>query len=164
MSPLQQKRLAVESKSNVVQVYTLKVGSWAWREHTADVTGEAPPARSGHTAAALPDGRSLLVFGGGNADSDVFFSSVALLDTLTWAWSTPRLQARPAAPAGFKLGYRGPRAGDGARSRDSKNATAPAKTKGSSSRELARKHACEWRCNEAKNLVVVRAGQQIEHV
>lgn len=81
-----------------MQVYTLKVGSWAWREHTSDVTGEAPSPRSGHTAVALPDGRSLLVFGGGNADSDVFFSSVAVLDTLTWAWSTPRLQARRGSP------------------------------------------------------------------
>lgn len=36
----------------------------------------------------------------GNADNDVFFSSVAVLDTRTWAWSTPRLQVcLPPAPA-----------------------------------------------------------------
>lgn len=47
------------------QVYSLRVGSWQWREHTADVTGEAPSPRSGHAAVALPGDRHLLVFGGG---------------------------------------------------------------------------------------------------
>ncbi len=53
---------AVLTPGRVAQVYTLKVGSWQWREHTADV---APSPRSGHSAVALPDGRHLLVFGGG---------------------------------------------------------------------------------------------------
>ena len=34
----------------------------------------------------------MLVFGGGNAKQDQFFSSVSILDTLTWQWTTPRLQ------------------------------------------------------------------------
>jgi len=46
---------------------------------------------------ALPPDRPRGAARTGNADSDVFFSSVAVLDTRTWAWSTPRLQARPLA-------------------------------------------------------------------
>lgn len=75
------------------QVYSVQLGSWKWTEHTSEVDGDVPAPRSGHTAVALPDGRHLAVFGGGDADKDLFFSSVSILDTATWRWSTPKIQA-----------------------------------------------------------------------
>lgn len=74
------------------QVYSLQLDSWKWTEHTSEVEGEAPAPRSGHTAVALPDGRHLALFGGGDSDKDLFYANVAILDTLTWRWSTPKLQ------------------------------------------------------------------------
>ncbi len=74
------------------QVYSVQVGSWKWTEHTSEVEGDAPQPRSGHTAVALPDGRHLALFGGGDADKDLFYSSVSVLDTATWRWSTPKIQ------------------------------------------------------------------------
>ena len=75
-----------------LQVYSLQLGSWKWTEHTSEVEGDAPAPRSGHTAVALPDGRHLALFGGGDSDKDLFYANVAVLDTLTWQWSTPKLQ------------------------------------------------------------------------
>ena len=74
------------------QVYSLQLDSWKWTEHTSEVEGDHPAPRSGHAAVALPDGRHLALFGGGDADKDLFFANVAILDTLTWRWSTPKLQ------------------------------------------------------------------------
>jgi len=76
----------------VAQVYTLNTESWKWTEHTSEVEGEAPSPRYGHCAVALSDDRYLVTFGGGDQRHDMFFSSVALLDTLTWRWSTPKIQ------------------------------------------------------------------------
>ena len=60
----------------------------------AQVEGDVPQPRSGHSAAALADGRHVLLFGGGDAGRDSFFSTAALLDTHAWRWSTPKFQAR----------------------------------------------------------------------
>ncbi len=76
----------------MAQVYTLNTESWKWTEHTSEVEGEAPSPRYGHCAVALSDDRYLVTFGGGDQRHDMFFSSVALLDTLTWRWSTPKIQ------------------------------------------------------------------------
>ena len=73
-------------------MYSLQLDSWKWTEHTSEVEGDHPVPRSGHAAVALPDGRHLALFGGGDADKDLFFANVAILDTLTWRWSTPKLQ------------------------------------------------------------------------
>lgn len=80
-----------------IQVYSVTIGSWQWREHTPEVDGDVPTPRSGHTAVALPDGRHLAVFGGGDANRDIFYSSVSILDTVTWRWSTPKIQVRLAS-------------------------------------------------------------------
>ncbi len=53
-----------------------------------------PSPRSGHSAVALPDGRHLLLFGGGDLKRDLFHSGCVLLDTHTWRWRTPRIQVR----------------------------------------------------------------------
>ncbi|BDA42375.1 probable acyl-CoA-binding domain-containing protein 5 at C-terminar half [Coccomyxa sp. Obi] len=84
------------------EVYSVQLGSWKWAEHTSEVEGEVPTPRSGHTAVALPDGRHLALFGGGDADRDLFYSSVSVLDTATWRWSTPKIQgvARPSGRGG----------------------------------------------------------------
>ena len=66
--------------------------TFKWSEHTPDVSGDPPSPRDCHSAVALPDGRHILVFGGGDSDAEVFFSSLALLDTQTWRWSSPKLQ------------------------------------------------------------------------
>ena len=39
------------------------------------------------------DQRHLLVFGGGNIDNGAFHSGLALLDTATWRWSSPTVEA-----------------------------------------------------------------------
>ena len=75
-------------------MYSLSIETWLWKEHTADVEGEAPSPRSGHSAVALPGGRYLLVFGGGIPDQDTFFGNVSLLDTYTWTWSLPTITVR----------------------------------------------------------------------
>ena len=86
--------LAIVHRCAAWQVYSLDVDSFKWSEHTPDVSGDPPSPRDCHSAVALPDGRHILVFGGGDSDAEVFFSSVALLDTQTWRWSSPKLQVR----------------------------------------------------------------------
>ena len=76
-------------------MYSLQLDSWKWTEHTSEVEGESPAPRSGHAAVALPDGRHLALFGGGDADKDLFYANLAILDTLTWRWSAPKLQVKP---------------------------------------------------------------------
>ena len=73
-------------------MYTLNTETWKWTEHTSEVEGEAPSPRYGHAAVALPDGRHLATFGGCDEAEIMFFSSIALLDTLTWRWTTPKVQ------------------------------------------------------------------------
>ncbi|KAL0026102.1 hypothetical protein WJX79_010636 [Trebouxia sp. C0005] len=87
------------------EVYTLNTDAWKWTEHTSEVEGEAPSPRYGHTTLALPDDRHLATFGGCDSRQDMFFSSVALLDTLTWRWSTPKIQgmARPSGRSGHSM-------------------------------------------------------------
>ncbi|KAK9816715.1 hypothetical protein WJX72_004117 [[Myrmecia] bisecta] len=84
------------------EVYSLHVEGWKWTEHTSEVDGEPPCARSGHSAIALPDGRHLLTYGGWAGESEVCYSDVAILDTQTWRWTTPRVEgvARPSGRAG----------------------------------------------------------------
>ena len=86
--------LATVSYCAAWQVYSLDVDTFKWSEHTPDVSGDPPSPRDCHSAVALPDGRHILVFGGGDSNAEVFFSSVALLDTQTWRWSSPKLQVR----------------------------------------------------------------------
>lgn len=56
------------------------------------VEGEPPTPRTGHSAAALPGDRHLVVFGGGIPHDDIYYSTVSVLDTYTWTWATPLLQ------------------------------------------------------------------------
>ena len=65
-------------------MYLLQLGSWEWTECTLEVGGDAPAPKAGHTAVALPDGRHLALFGGGDSDKDLFHANVALLDALIW--------------------------------------------------------------------------------
>ena len=50
-------RTQMHACARLVQVYSLSVESWQWKEHTAVVEGEAPTPRSGHSAVALPGER-----------------------------------------------------------------------------------------------------------
>ena len=72
------------------QVYSLHIETWTWREHTADVSGDAPPPLFGATAAVLPGERHLLLFGGtpgrgGAAPTN----AIAVLDTYEWRYYSP---------------------------------------------------------------------------
>jgi len=77
-----------------LQVYSLDIDTWLWKEHTADVVGDVPPPRCGHTVVALPGDRYLLVFGGGIPEQDTFFGTASVLDTYTWLWSNPLITVR----------------------------------------------------------------------
>lgn len=76
-----------------LQVYSLSIDGWQWREHTPDVEGAIPEARYGHAAAAL-EGHALLLCAGGDAEAGRFRSDVAVLDTRTWRWSAPATVVR----------------------------------------------------------------------
>lgn len=39
-----------------MQVYSLTVDNFHWKEHTSQVEGEAPSPRGGHSACAMPVG------------------------------------------------------------------------------------------------------------
>ena len=93
--------LNLKMTSFCCQVYSLSIENWHWKEHTADVEGEAPTPRSGHSAIALPGDRFLLVFGGGIPDQNAFFGTVSLLDTFTWTWTTPTITV--SIPVHFEL-------------------------------------------------------------
>ncbi|KAK9791169.1 hypothetical protein WJX73_004753 [Symbiochloris irregularis] len=84
------------------EVYTLSIDTFTWKEHTSEVEGEAPSPRCGHSAVAHPDGRHLLVFGGGNSEAGNFTSTLSILDTHTWRWTAAQVQgaARPAGRLG----------------------------------------------------------------
>jgi hypothetical protein len=78
----------------------LDIDTWAWKEHTADVVGDVPMPRCGHTVVALPGDRHLLLFGGGIPEQGTFFGTVSILDTHTWLWSTPTIKVRlPSLPS-----------------------------------------------------------------
>lgn len=94
--------MRLNQSSRVLQVYSLHIETWKWSEHTAEVEGEAPSPRYGHAAVALPDDRHVATFGGGDQSDDMFFSSIALLDTLTWRWSTPKVQVQPKSHCGYQ--------------------------------------------------------------
>lgn len=76
-----------DSIAQSMQVYSLSPESWAWKEHTSEVQGDVPTPRSGHSTVALPGGRYLLLFGGGDSNDAVYLSSAHILDTLTWHWT-----------------------------------------------------------------------------
>ena len=86
-----------------LQVYTLNTDTWKWTEHTSEIEGEAPSPRYGHAAVALPDGRHLATFGGCDKAKSMYFSSIALLDTLTWRWTTPKIQVSSLAQSSSLL-------------------------------------------------------------
>jgi Galactose oxidase, central domain len=81
-----------EDSGNLLQVYSLSPDTWTWKEHTSEVQGDVPTPRSGHSAVALPGGRHLLLFGGGDASDDIYLSSLHILDTRTWHWSQVVMQ------------------------------------------------------------------------
>lgn len=67
-------------------------GKFAWSHPKC--SGDLPKPRTGHTATLLSDGRTILIYGGWdpntedeNSDDDVVFGDSCLLDTKTWTWS-----------------------------------------------------------------------------
>ena len=87
-----------------MQVYSLRVDSLTWKEHTADVGGEVPPPLTGAAAVALPDGRHMALFGGTSGTGGAPPSNkVVVLDTHEWRYMNPTVQVRnwlaPAAGA-----------------------------------------------------------------
>jgi len=78
-------------------VHVLDLASMTW--HQPAVTGEPPPARTGHVATCL-DGYRVLIHGGwdpsgGTTDSTAFHSDVAILHTEGWHWTRPVVCGTP---------------------------------------------------------------------
>lgn len=74
-------------------MYSLHVETMTWKEHTPDVGGAVPPPLFGATAAALPDGRHMLLFGGtGGSGGAPTSAAIAVLDTQEWRYVSPALQ------------------------------------------------------------------------
>ena len=77
------------------QVYSLHLETMTWKEHTPDVGGAVPPPLFGATAAALPGGRHMLLFGGtGGAGGAPTSAAIAVLDTHEWRYVCPGLLVR----------------------------------------------------------------------
>ena len=53
------------------------------------VSGAVPTGRSGHTASLLPSTNELVVFGG--VKNNKWQKSLAVLDTMRWKWSAPKV-------------------------------------------------------------------------
>ncbi|KAL7498725.1 hypothetical protein ACHAWT_008084 [Skeletonema menzelii] len=76
-------------------------GKFGWSHPKC--SGDLPKPRTGHTATLLPDGHTILIYGGWdpntedeNSDEDLVFGDSFLLDTKTWTWSkgpSPRFGA-----------------------------------------------------------------------
>ena len=67
-------------------------GKFGWSHPKC--SGDIPKPRTGHTATLLPDGHTILIYGGWdpntedeNSDEDLVFGDSFLLDTQTWTWS-----------------------------------------------------------------------------
>ncbi|QDZ22015.1 hypothetical protein HOP50_06g45560 [Chloropicon primus] len=84
------------------EIYSLDTKTWKWTEHSSHVQGEAPSTRVGQVVTALPDGKSLLVQGGHDAeDASTCFNDAYVLDTQKWSWvSLPAGENRPSPRAG----------------------------------------------------------------
>ena len=77
-------------------MYSLHVETLHWKEHTPDVGGSVPPPLYGAQAAALPDGRHMLLFGGTGGNSGAPTGAViAVLNTQEWRYMTPTVLVRP---------------------------------------------------------------------
>ena len=67
-------------------------GKFGWSHPKC--SGDLPKPRTGHTATLLPDGHTILIYGGWdpntedeNSDDDLVFGDSFFLDTKTWTWS-----------------------------------------------------------------------------
>jgi hypothetical protein len=63
------------------------------------VTGAVPTGRSGHTASLLPNSNELVIFGG--VKNNKWQNSMAVLDTMRWKWSIPKIMGDAPRPRSY---------------------------------------------------------------
>ena len=63
------------------------------------VTGAVPSGRSGHTASLLPKSNELVIFGG--VKNNKWQNSMAVLDTMRWKWSVPKIMGDAPRPRSY---------------------------------------------------------------
>jgi N-acetylneuraminic acid mutarotase len=76
-------------------MFDFETGVW----FAAHTTGEAPCARSGHSATPIDNNR-LVVFGGMNNEG-MLMNDVHVLDTVLFSWSVPKTKGSPIKPRGY---------------------------------------------------------------
>jgi len=69
------------------QVMVLDTEIMLW--YPPSVSGAVPSGRSGHSASLLQNSNELIIFGG--VKNNKWQNSLAVLDTLRWAWSVPKI-------------------------------------------------------------------------
>ena len=94
------KELAQDEDDDVklldeLTMFDFETGVW----FAAHTTGEAPCARSGHSATPIDNSR-LVVFGGMNNEGKLM-NDVHVLDTVLFSWSKPKTKGSPIKPRGY---------------------------------------------------------------
>jgi N-acetylneuraminic acid mutarotase len=84
MMRYQSAPVTIDMQFNDIYLYNIDTSTWST---PANVTGEPPIARLGHTANVVKDGK-ILIFGGGKDDSgDTTYNDTYIFDTVTNEWS-----------------------------------------------------------------------------
>jgi len=76
-----------QKKTTTEQVMILDTELMLW--YPPSVSGDVPIVCSGHTATFLPDTNQLVIFGG--VRNQRWKNNIAVLDTIRWAWSVPKV-------------------------------------------------------------------------
>jgi hypothetical protein len=83
--------------STTDQVMVLDTEIMLW--YPPSVSGQVPSGRSGHTASLLPNTNELVVFGG--VKGAKWLNSAAVLDTIRWKWTSPKILGNPPRPRSY---------------------------------------------------------------
>lgn len=75
-------------------VVVFDLTSYEWKK--AELANEGPPARHSHTSVAVGS-NAILVYGGAGYEGPL--GDVWILNTVTWEWSRPSVEASPPFPA-----------------------------------------------------------------
>lgn len=79
------------------QVMVLDTEIMLW--YPPSVSGNVPSGRSGHTATLLPNTNELVVFGG--VKNNKWQNSMAVLDSMRWSWSVPKVTGTAPKPRSY---------------------------------------------------------------
>ena len=79
------------------QVMVLDTEIMLW--YPPSVSGQIPSGRSGHSASLLPGSNELVVFGG--VKNSKWQNSLAVLDTMRWKWTAPKIVGDAPRPRSY---------------------------------------------------------------